>query len=313
MSFSSDTKKQLSQRATVSHCCQRAELMALIRTDGTIAIHGRDGLVLAINTENAAVAGKIYKLSKELFATPGRLLVYKNTRLKKNNRYEIRIPYQEDMKAIFIDLGIMEKDGSWGDLSRNIFPADSLKKDCCKRSYLRGAFLGSGSVNHPDGNYHLEIVNAYRDHAEALQELMAELGIYGKIFKRKNQYVLYLKNANQIGEFLINIGAHQAFLSFESIRVKKDMKNIINRRQNFDLANLDKTVASAMDQEKAIRKIEAEVGLSSLTPALREAARLRLDNPSAPLSELASMANPPVGKSGMNHRLKKLKEIAENL
>lgn len=313
MSFSSETKKQISQRISGSFCCQMAEFLALTKTDGTIGIHGRDGLVLAVTTENAAVAKKIYKLSKELFSEPGKLLVYKNNRFKKNNRYEIRIPYQEDVKDIFVRLGIMNPDGSWGDLSKNVFPFDSVQKDCCKRSYLRGAFLGSGSVNNPEGTYHLEIVTPYPEHAEAMRQLMEDFGIQGKICVRKNQYVLYLKNADQISEFLLQIGAHQALLSFESERVRKEMFNRINRQRNFDMANLDKTVSSSMAQVDAIRKIEEAIGLDSLTPALREAAELRLDNPDLCLADLAMLADPPVGKSGMNHRLKKLREIAENL
>lgn len=313
MSFSSETKKQISQRISGSACCQMAEFLALTKTDGTIGIHGRDGLVLAVTTENAAVAKKIYKLSKELFENPGKLLVYKNTRLKKNNRYEIRIPYQDDVQDIFIRLGIMNEDGSWGDLSKNIFPFDSVQKDCCKRSYLRGAFLGSGSVNNPEGAYHLEIVSAYQEHAEAMRQLMLDFGIQGKVCRRKKQYVLYLKNADQISEFLLHIGAHQALLTFESERVRKGMFNNINRQRNFDMANVEKTVATAMEQVAAIRKIEETAGLDSLSPALKEAAILRKDNPDLSLVDLGALANPPVGKSGMNHRLKKLREIAENL
>lgn len=313
MSFSSLTKNQISQRISANRCCQMAEFLALTKTDGTIAIHGRDGLVLAITTENAAVAKKIFKLAKELFQDPGRLLVYKNTRLKKNNRYEIRIPYQDDVKDVFIRLGVMDENGAWGDFSKSTFPLDSLTKDCCKRSYLRGAFLGSGSVNNPEGAYHLEIVTPYKEHAEAMQQLMADFDIEGKICKRKNQYVLYLKNAGQIVEFLINIGAHQALLSFENERIKKEIYNNINRQRNFDMANLEKTVTSSMEQVQAIRKIEETMGLDSLSPSLLEAALLRKENPDLSLTELASLADPPVGKSGMSHRLKKLREIAENL
>lgn len=210
-------------------------------------------------------------------------------------------------------LGIMNPDGSWGDFSKNVFPFDSVQKECCKRSYLRGAFLGSGSVNNPEGAYHLEIVSAYKEHAEAMCQLMADFDIHGKICRRKNQYVLYLKNADQIGEFLINIGAHQALLTLESERVRKDMFNNINRQRNFDMANLEKTVTSAVSQAHAIRKIEETIGIDSLTPALKEAALLRKEHPDLSLAELAALSNPPVGKSGMNHRLKKLREIAENL
>ena len=313
MSFSSLTKNQISQRISTNRCCQMAEFLALTKSDGTISIHGRDGLALAITTENTAVAKKIFKLAKELFRDPGRLLIYKNTRLKKNNRYEIRIPYQDDVKDVFIRLGIMDETGAWSDFGKGVFPMDSLTKDCCKRSYLRGAFLGSGSVNNPEGAYHLEIVTPYKEHAEAMQKLTADFKIDARICKRKNQYVLYLKNADQIVEFLINIGAHQALLSFENERIKKGIYNNINRQRNFDLANLEKTVTSSVEQVQAIRKIEELRGLDSLSPSLQEAAVLRKENPDLSLTELAALADPPVGKSGMSHRLKKLREIAEDL
>ncbi|MGI5874209.1 MAG: DNA-binding protein WhiA [Bacillota bacterium] len=311
MSFSSETKKQISQRISGSPCCQMAEFLALTKSDGTIGVSGGDGPYLKISSENPAVAGTIYKLTKELFREPGRLLVCKNTRLKKNNRYEIRVPYLDDTRGVLVELGIMTPDGRWDDLSRSGFPDEALKKDCCKRSYLRGAFLGSGSVNNPESGYHLEIVSGRLEHAEGLRRLLAHFEINAKICRRKNQYVLYLKNAEQISEFLLNIGAHHALLTFESERVRKGLYNDLNRTQNFDLANIDKSVAAAQKQLRAIARVEETIGLDSLTPALREAAELRKANPYLSLEELAAKADPPVGKSGMNHRMKKLRRLAE--
>ena len=313
MTFSFETKKQIAQKISGNPCCQMAEFLALTKSDGTIGIAGGEGPYLKISTENAAAAKKIYKLAKELFPDPGRFLVYKNHRFKKNNRFELRIPYQNDSRGVLKSLGLVGDDGSWRDFSPGRFPSAALAKDCCKRAYLRGAFLGSGSINSIASSYHLEIVTASGEYAEGLKELMADFVIHGKICRRKNQYVVYLKNGDQIGEFLLYIDAHQAYLAFESERVRRDLNNQLNRRHNFDLANLNKVADAGAEQNRAVQIIEMTVGLESLSPALKEAALLRKEDKSASLGDLAKRADPPVSKSGMSHRLRKIVEIAKEL
>ncbi len=313
MSFSSTTKNQLAKQLSHRNCCQMAEFLALTKMDGTISFNRRKGVSLCIETENPAVARKIFKLTKAIFDTPGKLLVYKKSRLKKNNIYEICVPPQDRMENVFIALGLMDEERVWNAQFRDSFPWDYVEKDCCKRAYLRGAFLGGGSVNDPEGTYHMEIVTSQPSQAEAMQKILADFGIQAKICQRKNVHVLYLKDSPQIVEFLNHIGAHQALLSFENTRIVKEIHNRINRQRNFDLANVNKTAKSALAQKMAIERIAAKVGLESLAPHLREIAALRLENMGMGLEELARLTDPPIGKSGVNHRLKKLMEIAEEL
>lgn len=313
MSFSGDVKKQLAENLPSEHCCKRAELLALVKTAGTLDIRGKDGISLVVVTESPSVAKSVVKLSRDLFDIPGNLSVYRKGDLKKNNRYEIRIPYQERVKRVLYYLGFIDETGEWLDFSGGKLNPDITERECCKRAYLAGAFMGSGSVNDPGKSYHLEITAGIKEHAVFLREVLAELGISSGICLRKNRYVVYVKNADLIGEFLLQTGAHQAYLSMESSRTTRDIRNKLNRRENCELANIDRAVDSAILQKQAILKIAAKVGLDSLSPGLKQAAELRLANTEASIGELAAMADPPVGKSGMNHRLNKLKEIAKNL
>ena len=157
-----------------------------------------------------------FKLTKELFDRPGEVTVFRKNRLKKNNVYTVEIPPQPGVDEIMIHLGLKDRDGRWNNRFRGSFPSEVLQKDCCKRAYLRGAFLGSGSMNNPEGAYHLEIVSSYQSHAEEMRKLLDHFGIHAKICLRKNKYVLYLKDGDQIVEFLTHIGAHQALLAFEN-------------------------------------------------------------------------------------------------
>ncbi len=188
-----------------------------------------------------------------------------------------------------------------------------IKKRCCKRAYIRGAFLGGGSVSDPEKIYHLEIVTHSDSYANSLCSLINEFGLNAKTIERKNNYVVYLKEGEHIVNLLNIIGAHSALLDLENIRIYKDMRNNINRIVNCETANLSKTINAAVRQIENIRYIEDSYGLSNLSPSLREVAELRLNNPDASLRELGEMLNPPIGKSGVNHRLRKLDKIAEEL
>ncbi|MDO4542324.1 MAG: DNA-binding protein WhiA [Bacillota bacterium] len=313
MSFSSQTKMQLAQINTANRCCQLAEFLALTKTDGTISINSTKGITLSIVTENVAVAKKIFKLTKLLFERPGEVTVYRKNRLKKNKIYSVEIPPQSGVDEIFVHLGLMDSQGRWQNGFREGFPEEALKKNCCKRAYIRGAFLGSGSVNNPEGSYHMEIVCSNTGHARSLQALLRDFDVNARICQRKSQYVLYLKDGEQIAEFLKLIGANQALFAYENERIRKELCNKVNRQENFDLANTDKIVNASLEQRKAIEKIAAAVGLKKLPPKLRQVAELRLENPQSSLGDLAEMLDPPISKSGVRHRLKKLQEMADKI
>lgn len=304
MSFASQTKKELTH-LPIEPCCRRAELSALIKMNGTLHLSQRH-LNLDISTENAAIARRIYTNLKELFGIGAEVLVRKKMRLKKNNTYIIRIANRAE--EVLEELGLI--DGQY-QLKDEIDP-EVIQKSCCKRSYLRGAFLAGGSVNSPESNsYHLEIFTNEKEHGESLLRLTEHFDLNARLLERKKGYILYLKEGEKITHFLNIIGAHSALLHFEDVRIMKDMRNSVNRLVNCETANLNKTVLASMKQIEAIRRIEEKMGLENLPKRLRETAELRLAHPDMNLAELGQiLPGGPVSKSGVNHRLRKIYEIA---
>lgn len=307
-SFAAMTKKELTQ-LELKDCCVNAELAALIRMNGTMTF-GSGLLTLDVSTENAAIARRIYTLIKKGFNDMQlEVLVRKKMRLKKNNVYIVRI--KENTQQFLSDLHIMEENYRF---VRSISP-EIIKKSCCKRAYLRGAFLAGGSINHPDtSSYHLEIFSNYEEHNYSLRQLFKEFHISSKSLERKKGFILYVKESEKITEFLSVIGAHQALLYFEDVRIMKDMRNSVNRLVNCETANLNKTVGAALRQVENIRLIQREVGLENLPHKIREIAELRVEHQDVTLKELGEMASGgPVSKSGVNHRLRKIDELAEKI
>ncbi|MBM7096912.1 MULTISPECIES: DNA-binding protein WhiA [Alteribacter] len=307
MSFASMTKKELTQ-LEVDPCCSKAELAALIRMNGSLSF-GNKQMILDIQTENAAIARRIYSLIKTCYPLHVELLVRKKMRLKKNNVYIVRI--SNEARKLLEELKIMEGAFSF---TREISP-DLIEKDCCKRAYLRGAFLAGGSVNHPEtSSYHLEIFSLYEEHNDSLRRLMNHFHLNAKMLERKKGFILYLKEGERISDFLNVIGAHQSLLRFEDVRIMKDMRNSVNRLVNCETANLNKTVGAAMRQVENIRFIKEEVGLDILPDKLREIAELRINHQDVTLKELGEMVESgKVSKSGVNHRLRKIDEYATKL
>jgi DNA-binding protein WhiA len=307
MSFASETKKELTN-LEVKPCCTIAELSALIRMNGSLSFSNRK-LVVDIQTENAAIARRIYTLLKKAYQVQVELLVRKKMRLKKNNVYIVRL--SEQAKEILEDTKIL---GEGFTIIHDI-SSDLVKKKCCKRSYLRGAFLAGGSVNNPEtSSYHLEIFSLYKEHNDSLCELMNTFDLNSKTLERKKGYITYLKEAEKITEFLNIAGAHSALLRFEDVRIVRDMRNSVNRLVNCETANLNKTIGASIRQVENIRYIDQSVGLQILPVKLREIAELRMNYPDVTLKELGEMVSSgAISKSGINHRLRKIDEIAEKL
>ncbi|WCN38206.1 DNA-binding protein WhiA [Aneurinibacillus uraniidurans] len=306
MSFAAQTKKELTQLKT-SGCCDKAELTALIRMNGSLQFGGKR-FVLDVMTENAAIARRIYSLVKTIFQINAELLVRRKMRLKKNNVYIVRIPQQA--REILEDLGIMIEGTFYYGISASI-----IVNECCKRAYLRGAFLAGGSVNHPEASsYHLEVFSSHQEHCEKLVELANYFDLNARCIERKKGHIMYIKEGEKIAEFLRIIEAHQALFFFEDVRIVKEMKNSANRLNNCDMANLNKTVAAAMQQIENIMLIDRHMGLANLPDRLREVAELRLQHRDMNLAELGEMVpSGKVSKSGINHRLRKINEIASKL
>lgn len=306
MSFSSDVKNELARLQLHSPCCLKAELSALLRMGGSLVIKGYDRGV-DFYTENAALARRVLQLARGSFNLPIEISVTRSKKLKKNNRYLVRIVPDKENKEVLQFLGVFyEEDSAEHDKML-------LKKACCKRAFLRGVFLAGGSVNKPTGDYHLEIVSRSEELALLTQKTMKSLSVVAKMTDRKGDYIVYVKDAGSIVAFLNVIGAHGALLEFENVRVLKEMRNRVNRVVNCETANLGKTVQAALKQLEAIKLIDENMGLSKLAPALKEAAELRRKNPEANLTELASMTKGKVSKAGMNHRFRKLEKIAQEL
>ncbi|TDL98910.1 DNA-binding protein WhiA [Macrococcus brunensis] len=306
MSFASEMKNELT-RIEADDCCSKAELAALIRMNGNLSISNREW-VINVQSENAAIARRVFSLIKKIFGVEIELLVRKKMKLKKNNVYICRI--KTKAKDILGELGILV-DGSF----THEIEDHLVKNDCCKRSYLRGAFLAGGSVNNPEtSSYHLEIFSLYESHSRDLTKLMNEYQLNAKTLERKKGYISYMKEAEKISDFLSLIGGYQALLKFEDVRIVRDMRNSVNRLVNCETANLNKTISAAMRQVENIELIEQEIGLEELPDRLREIAKLRIIHQDISLKELGEMVSTGViSKSGVNHRLRKLDEIAEKL
>jgi len=307
LSFASETKKELTN-LDMKDCCTKAELSALIRMNGSLSFSNRV-LVVNIQTENAAIARRIYTLIKRDYDVEVELLVRKKMRLKKNNVYIVRL--KEQAKQILEDLYIVEEGFTFvHDISPHL-----IKEKCCRRAYLRGAFLAGGSVNNPEtSSYHLEISSLYKEHNDSLCELMNTFDLNSKTLERKKGFITYLKEAEKITEFLNVVGAHNALLRFEDVRIVRDMRNSVNRLVNCETANLNKTIGAALRQVENIRYIEQTVGLQVLPDKLREIAELRVAHQDITLKELGEMVSGgKISKSGINHRLRKIDEIADKI
>lgn len=308
MSFSSDVKEELS-RISSKTCCQRAELVSFVRMAGILKITGGADRrsFLQIQTIHAPTMRRIYKLLKKHMISPEEIVVKKNSFLKDNNLYIISVTL-DSAKGLLKDLGILGGEGNGG--KTNIF---SLKSRCCKRSYLRGAFLGGGSISDPLGPYHMEFVTVDRVHADNLSNLINEFGLNSRVMERKNNYMVYLKDGDNIADLMGIMGAHNSLLKFEDIRVLKEMRNSVNRVVNCETANLNKTIGAAFRQIEIIKYLKKQDCFDELPQNLKEIAEIRLEYPDLSLKELGKFITPTLGKSGVSYRLKRIEEIAGKL
>ncbi|MCT2871564.1 DNA-binding protein WhiA [Limosilactobacillus fermentum] len=306
MSYASKVKKELTG-ITVHEKNARAELMALIRMNGSIGL-ANHAMILNVQTESPAIARRIYSLIKQLYKVESDILVRKKMKLKKNNTYVVRLRHHA--QEILGDLAILD-----GFQIKERVPLDLLTDDLMIRSYLRGAFLAGGSVNNPEtSRYHLEIYSLYEEHNEMIAEMINRYDLNARTTNRRSGYIVYLKEAEKIANFLQLIGATTSMLEFENIRIVRDMRNSVNRLVNCENANMDKVANAANRQVENIMLIEATVGLSSLPEKLRAIAETRLAHQEVSLKELGTLVpGGPISKSGVNHRLRKLNAYADEL
>lgn len=308
LTFASEVKKECTL-LEVHREHAKAELTALIRMNGALSIY-QQKFVLNIQSENAAIARRIYSLLKDHYQVEGELIVRRKMKLKKNNVYIVRT--RINVKEILEDLNILDMLG----IGIETKVSDEIKENDQKvRSYLRGAFLAGGSVNNPEAsNYHLEIYSSYEDHNNDICEMMNQFDLNAKTINRRNGFITYLKEAEKIADFLAIIGASSAVLRFEDVRIVRDMRNSVNRLVNMENANMNKTIDASQRQLEAIRLIDEHQGIATLPEKLRVMAEYRLENPDMSLKELGeTIPGGPISKSGVNHRLRKIVQMAENL
>ena len=311
MSFSKEVKEELSrQLPSARHCCI-AETAAIISLCGHVKISSQDRFSVKIHTENIAVARKYFTLLKKTFNIVAEITIRQNAYLKKGRTYTITVNNHEEAVKILTTCKLLDD----GDIVENMSVYDNtvIMNSCCKRAFVRGAFIASGSISTPEKFYHFEIVCNSYDKAVQLSDLIKSFDIESKIVERKKYYVVYIKDGAGIVDILNVMEAHVALMNLENVRILKEMRNSVNRKVNCETANLNKTVAAAVKQTMDIKYIQDTVGLSILPEALRQLAEIRLDNPDVSLKELGALLDPPVGKSGVNHRLRKISEISKNL
>ena len=311
MSFSAKVKREICRYIEMSKGQALAELSAIMKVSGTLAFNG-GGLSFKMTTENPASARLVFTLLKDHFDIHSRLMVKKSNSLKKNNIYMVVITEEMGVRRLLSQTGIFKDvDGIMSldyRIEKEVFENEEEKK-----AYIRGAFIGGGSISNPEKTYHLEFVTHSEEYANDLKDLINTFSLKSKVIQRKNSFIIYIKEGEQIVDLLNIIGAHSSLLEVENIRIMKEMRNNVNRLVNCETANLSKTVNAAVRQVESIKLIQQKIGLKRLTQNLREVAELRLNYPDESLKELGEMLNPPVGKSGVNHRLRKIEKIAEEL
>lgn len=309
MSFSGDIKEELSRPSSAGRHCRLAETAAILSLCGKIIITENDRYCVKIQTENLPVARKYFTLLRKAFNIKAEVSVRKN---RETCSCSVVVCKDREARRLLKETCLLDEDGNIQECT-SLIHNQLLKQNCCRRAFIRGAFLAAGSVSDPKKSYHFEIVASSKEKAVQLQELLFGYQIDARIVLRKRHYVVYVKEGSQIVALLGLMGAHVSLMQLENVRIVKEMRNSVNRKVNCETANLNKTVSAAVRQVEDIRYIESRRGLHELSEGLEETARLRLEHPDASLKELGDMMSPKVGKSGVNHRLRKLSLMAEQL
>lgn len=313
MSFASDVKTELAHIEPAQKCCTLAEIAGFLRVAGSIGLAGFGKFKIVITTENPAVVRHYKKLIQEYFDIETTLEMGEANSVGKKHAYYITIDAANRSEQILRETGILlVKEGN-NYISDGIYDG-LVRTKCCKKAYLRGVFMGAGTMSDPEKSYHLEFVCHTETFANDLRRLINSfVDLSAKSYKRGKSYIVYMKKADYIGDTLGIMGADSHSLKIESTLVDKSMRNIVNRMANCDNANLDRVVEAAMKQREAIAKIEEIKGLDWLPDKLREMAILRKENPDYSIAALGELCDPPLKKSGVNSRLKKIVELASKL
>lgn len=310
MSFSGDVKDELSRQLSKARHCRIAEIAALIALCGKIEENG-EGYLIRIFTENVTIARKYFTLIKKTFNINTEISIRRNTYFQKNKTYVLTISRKEEVEKILEAVKFITPNGEVN--QKQLVNGVLIQNACCKRAFIRGAFLAAGSISDPEKFYHFEVVCNNLEDANQFRDIVNSFQLDAKIVQRKKYFVVYLKEGSQIVDILNIMEAHTALMNLENVRILKGMRNSVNRQVNCETANINKTVNAAVKQIEDIRFIEEHAGFHKIPENLQEVAEIRLQYPDATLKELGEMLSPPVGKSGVNHRLRKISNIADEL
>ena len=312
MSFTSKVKTELANRISNAKHCRVAEIAALISMCGNVKIDEFDHYRILVQTDTEVTASKFRELLWKTFHVNTDVEEKENKLAHDNKSFAVEVKSNEDSLMILKETKIMNENNvieEQMDISKNSI----LKRDCCKRAYLRGAFMASGSISDPEKSYHFEIKCINENKAKQIADLFESFEIATKTLKRKDKYIIYIKENEKVAAAVNVIDAPVAMMEVENVIINKFMVNKVNRQMNCDAANINKAVNAARKQIEDIEYIDSEMGIENLNEKLQVVARARLENPEVGLQELGELMNPPLGKSGVNHRLRKISEIAEEL
>ena len=306
MSFTAQVKDELSRVEGICPNCAYAQLSAIVRVCGTLSFRGPGRYSIRVSTETGAVARTMIKLTHELFDLETRLTV-RHSNLHKVRNYLIEIPEQDEMESDLVRLGILVPGRG---LAQGA-PVQLLRRRCCRAAFIRGAFMAGGFVADPRGDFHFEIAVTGERFAQDIIELIGEHGITARLNRRRGAYAIYLKSFDDVVKLLRVMGAARSARAIENVRQVKQAINDVNRRVNAETANLSRTTNAAGTQLELIDEAEHLIGLRQLPPAVREFCELRRENPELSLADLGALASPPTKKSGMYHRLLRLRSLVE--
>lgn len=309
MSFSSELKEELSKISNHNNeCCKMAELAGYLITNCNVVKENGE-FILKMTTENSSAIKRVYNAFKKIYGIEPITNVTRET-VDKEMLFELSVSDKKDLQKIF-ENSLINIDAN---LQIVIDDKGKIKeKECCMKAFLRGVFLGTGSISTPENANHLEIVLNNVENANFINSILHELGVNAKIVKRKKSTVIYLKDAEEISNFLIIIGSNISLLSFEQARVMKEYRNDMNRKINCEVANMDKVATAASNQLNDIMFIKSKNKFMELSKELQSVALLREKNPEASLEKIGKMLEPKLSKAGVSHRFKKIKLIADEL
>jgi DNA-binding protein WhiA len=308
MSFSNDVRNELARIIPEKTCCQKAELSAMVSLKGQLQTDPVGAYILQVEMDSAAAARKVYRLMKNLYEIQPTVSMRENRRCRKTRVYLVTVRILPEQNWILGDLGLMDQHG----IIRQEPRAGHIRKNCCRRAYIRGVFISRGSINRPEGTYHLEMVFSEARLPLQVQKILSRFHIEARLSERKNGLlVLYIKESEAIVDFLRLVGASSALLEFENVRIIKSVRNQVNRQVNCETANLARMVDASVRQVELIEQLIEKEGIKGLPHNFRELALVRIEHPDSTLRELGTLLDPPLSKSGVAYRMRKLEEYAQ--